>query len=63
MSNETVIDVVVQVSDETSNGANRATRNISKLEQSIINLHRQIINLKGKSKLEVVATLKDMALK
>ena len=63
MSDTTVIDVIVQVSDETGSGARSAEANVSKLERSIMNLQKQIIGMKGKSKLEVVASLKDMASK
>lgn len=63
MSDTTVIDVVVQVSDETGSGAKSAEANVSKLERSIMNLQKQIIGMKGKSKLEMVASLKDMASK
>lgn len=63
MSDTTVIDVIVQVSDETGSGARSAEANVSKLERSIMNLQKQIMGMKGKSKLEVVASLKDMASK
>lgn len=63
MSDTTVIDVIVQVSDETGSGARSAEANVSKLERSIMGLQKQIIGMKGKSKLEVVASLKDMASK
>lgn len=59
----TVIDIVAQVTDETERGAGSATKNVSKLEQSMQKLQRQIDSMKGKSKLEVAATLKDMASK
>ncbi len=59
----TVIDIVAQVTDETERGAGSATKNVSKLEQSMQKLQRQIDGMKGKSKLEVAATLKDMASK
>ena len=63
MSDTTVIDVVVQVSDETSSGTRSADANVSKLERSIMKLQRQIMGMKGKSKLEIAASLKDMASK
>ena len=59
----TVIDIVAQVTDETSSGARSAEANVSKLERSMMNLQKQIMGMKGKSKLEVKATLKDMARK
>ena len=59
----TVIDIVAQVTDETSSGARSAEANVSKLERSMMNLQKQIMGMKGKSKLEVKATLKDMASK
>lgn len=55
MSNSVaVIDIVAQVTDETASGAQSATSNVSKLERSIMNLQKQIIGMKGKSKLEVI---------
>jgi len=63
VSDTTVIDVIVQVSDETGSGARSAEANVSKLERSIMNLQKQIMGMKGKSRLEVVASLKDMASK
>jgi TP901 family phage tail tape measure protein len=63
VSDTTVIDVIVQVSDETGSGARSAEANVSKLERSIMGLQKQIMGMKGKSKLEVVASLKDMASK
>ena len=59
----TVIEIVAQVTDETSSGARSAEANVSKLERSMMNLQKQIMGMKGKSKLEVKATLKDMASK
>ena len=59
----TVIDIVAQVTDETASGARSAEANVSKLERSMMNLQKQIMGMKGKSKLEVAATLKDMASK
>lgn len=59
----TVIDIVAQVTDETSSGARSAEANVSRLERSMMNLQKQIMGMKGKSKLEVAATLKDMASK
>ena len=59
----TVIDIVAQVTDETASGARSAEANVSKLERSIAKLEKQIMGMKGKSKLEVAATLKDMASK
>lgn len=59
----TVIDIVAQVTDETAKGAGSAQKNVSKLEQSMQKLASQIQGMKGKSKLEVKATLKDMASK
>lgn len=59
----TVIDIVAQVTDETASGARSAEANVSKLERSMMNLQKQIMSMKGKSKLEVAATLKDMASK
>ncbi len=61
--NTTVIEVVAQVTDETESGTRSSESNISKLERSITNLYKQIQGMKGKSKLEVMATLKDMASK
>ena len=59
----TVIDIVAQVTDETAHGTQSSISNISKLERSIMNLQKQIMGMKGKSKLEIAATLKDMASK
>ena len=59
----TVIDIVAQVTDATEPGASTSEKNVSKLEKSIMNLQKQIQSMKGKSKLEVAATLKDMASK
>jgi len=59
----TVIDIVAQVTDETDSGRKSAEQSLSKLERSIMNLQKQIQGMKGKSKLEVLATLKDMASK
>ena len=59
----TVIDIVAQVTDETASGVQSAEKNVSKLERSVLNLQKQIMGMKGKSKLEVAATLKDMASK
>lgn len=59
----TVIDIVAQVTDETDRGARSAESNVSKLERSMMKLQKQIQGMKGKSKLEVAATLKDMASK
>lgn len=59
----TVIDIVAQVTDETESGARSAEANVSRLEKSVMNLAKQIQGMKGKSKLEVAATLKDMASK
>lgn len=59
----TVIDIVAQVTDATEPGASSSQKNISKLERSISNLQKQIQGMKGESKLEVMATLKDMASK
>lgn len=57
----TVIDIVAQVTDATEVGTNSAQRNISRLEKSIMQLQSQIQSMRGKSKLEVIAMLKDMA--
>jgi len=59
----TVIEIVAQVTDETGSGTRSAGQNLSKLERSMMNLQKQIQGMKGKSKLEVMATLKDMASK
>ena len=59
----TVIDIVAQVTDETAQGAGSAQKNVSKLEQSMQKLAKQIAGMKGQSKLEMKATLKDMASK
>ncbi len=59
----TVIDIVTQVTDDTASGAKSAEKNVSKLEKSIMKLGKQIQGIKGKSKLEVMATLKDKASK
>ncbi len=59
----TVIDIVAQVTDETDRGARSPESNVSKLERSMMKLQKQIQGMKGKSKLEVAATLKDMASK
>lgn len=59
----TVIDIVAQVTDETSSGTRSATENVSRLEKAMMSLQRQIMGMRGKSKLEVAATLKDMASK
>jgi len=57
----TVIDVVAQVTDDTASGAQSAARNVSKLEQSMTKLRSRIDGMKGKSKLEVRAEMRDMA--
>lgn len=59
----TVIDIVAQVTDDTASGSKSAQDNVSKLEKSLMNLQKQTTGMKGKSKLEVAATLKDMASK
>lgn len=59
----TVIDIVAQVTDDTARGTASATSNVTKLEQKIKGLATQINSLKGKSKIEVAASLKDMATK
>lgn len=59
----TVIDVVAQVTDETATGTKGAQDNLSKLEKSMIKLQKQMERMKGKTKLEVFATLKDTASK
>ena len=59
----TVIDIVTQVTDDTASGVKSAEKNVSKLEKSIMKLGKQIQGMKGKSKLEVMATLKDTASK
>ncbi len=59
----TVIDIVAQVTDETESGARSAEANVSRLEKSVMNLAKEIQGMKGKSKLEIAATLKDMASK
>ena len=57
----TVIDVVAQVTDDTASGAQSAARNVSRLEQSMTKLRSRIDGMKGKSKLEVRAEMRDMA--
>ncbi len=59
----TVIDIVAQVTDATEPGSSSSQKNVSKLERSMMNLQKQIQSMKGKSKLEVMATLKDTASK
>ncbi len=59
----TVIDIVAQVTDETISGTKSAEKNLSKLEKSILSLGKQLQGMKGKTKLEVNATLKDTASK
>lgn len=59
--NKTVIDIVAQVTDQTSSGARTAQSNVSKLEKSMQSLQQRITDMKGKSKLEMTASLKDMA--
>lgn len=61
--NTTVIDIVAQVSDETASGSSSAQKNLSKLEKSMQSLQQRITDMKGKSKLEIAASLKDMASK
>lgn len=59
--NTTVIDIVAQVTDETASGSSSAQKNLSKLEKSMQSLQQRITDMKGKSKLEIAASLKDMA--
>lgn len=59
--NTTVIDIVAQVTDETASGSSSAQKNLSKLEKTMQSLQQRIANMKGKSKLEIAASLKDMA--
>ncbi len=59
--NTTVIDIVAQVTDETASGSSSAQKNLSKLEKTMQSLQQRIANMKGKSKLEIAANLKDMA--
>lgn len=59
--NTTVIDIVAQVTDETASGSSSAQKNVSKLEKSMQALQQRIAGMKGKSKLEIAASLKDMA--
>ncbi len=59
--NTTVIDIVAQVTDETASGSSSAQKNLSKLEKTMQSLQQRIDNMKGKSKLEIAANLKDMA--
>ena len=59
--NKTVIDIVAQVTDQTASGARTAQSNVSKLEKSMQSLQQRITNMQGKSKLEITASLKDMA--
>lgn len=59
----TVIDIVAQVTDETAQGAGSAQKNVSKLEAAMQKLAKQMTGMKGQSKLEIKATLKDMASK
>lgn len=57
----TVIDVVAQVTDETASGTRSAAQNVSRLEQSMQRLQKRLDGMKGKSKIEVRAELRDMA--
>ena len=59
----TVIDIVAQVTDETARGTQSSTKNVSKLEQSMRKLQKQLDSMRGKSKIEVKAELRDMATK
>lgn len=59
--NTTVIDIVAQVTDETASGSSSAQKNVSKLEKLMQALQQRIAGMKGKSKLEIAASLKDMA--
>ena len=59
----TVIDIIARVSDETEKGTSSATSNVTKLEKKMKDLANQISGMKGKSKIEVAASLKDMASK
>lgn len=61
--NTTIIDIVAQVTDETASGSSSAQKNLSKLEKSMQSLQQRITDMKGKSKLEIAASLKDMASK
>ena len=51
----TVIDIVAQVTDETARGTQSSTKNVSKLEQSMRKLQKQLDSMRGKSKIEVKA--------
>lgn len=59
----TVIDIVAEVTDNTAAGTESAEKNVSKLEKSVEKLQSRLSGMKGKSKLEVKAELKDMASK
>ena len=59
--NVTVIDIVAQVTDQTASGARSAQSNVSKLERAMQSLQQRITGMKGKSKIEIAANLKDMA--
>lgn len=59
--NVTVIDIVAQVTDETASGARSAEKNVSKLEKAMQSVQQRINDMRGKSKLEIAASLKDMA--
>ncbi|GHU43905.1 hypothetical protein FACS1894111_10290 [Clostridia bacterium] len=59
----TVIDIIASVTDETEPGVRSATQNVSKFEQTMQKVQKQIDGMKGKSKFDVVMGLKDMATK
>ena len=57
----TVIDIVAQLTDKTAAGTQSAIHHITNMERSINRLQERMRNMKGMSRLEVVASLKDMA--
>ena len=58
-----VIDIVAQVTDDTATGAASATKNVSKLEESMKRVHNEGQKLQKMSKLQMTATLIDKASK
>ena len=59
--NTVVIDVVAQVTDETAQGANSATRNVSRLERSMQRVQQTAERMRRMSRIELTMFLIDRA--
>jgi len=57
--NTTVIEILAQVKDATQSGVDSATKNVSKLEQSMAKMQSGIEKTQKMSKIEIAATLTD----